>query len=587
MFDGLNQIFSTSAYTSMVDKDRARLVYGVTVVLLLLYSGFALLVPSFVGNLTMLQSALTGSGWLLNMIVVYTVGITTLVLTRVGGLSIAEYGPSIIVYVGTVMIGLNAGFIFADDTLPLMIFIVLGGLMIGETGVLISLVVALVTLAVGYAGRPDEVIRGAGLASVFNVGLELTFASALIYLYLRVSRTSEREQIVQINADRLKLAEITAKITQRISNRLSLGQVLTDAVEQVRQQYPSIYHAQIFLIDERREFARLSASTGKAGRLMLQRGHRLEIGSQSVIGQVTFTGKPIIAVAGSQDSVHKRNEFLPDTVVEAAFPLRVGENIIGALDLQSDQQDGIKQGEAPLFQSLADSIAIAIDNARLFEEAEARIQENQQLLEQARESAREVERLNRQLIGQAWEHYLTGKRGTLNLNMDYDGTDVHPNDEWTNSLARALRANEIIERVEYDVRLVSVPLRIRGQVIGAMEFELDDAEPLSAEDLDLIEKVGERFGLAVENSRLFEESQRLAQREALVNAISTRLQASNNVETVLTEAARSLEETLGAGRIAIRLGGPDLSPAAQTNGADRADQGNGQTDGQQNQPEDS
>jgi hypothetical protein len=68
--------------------------------------------------------------------------------------------------------------------------------------------------------------------------------------------------------------------------------------------------------------------------------------------------------------------------------------------------------------------------------------------------------------------------------------------------------------------------------------------------------------LAAESNRLFETSQRVAQREALVNEISTRLQASNNVEMTLNEAARSLRSTLKANRVTIRLG----TPPATTNG---------------------
>jgi hypothetical protein len=103
-------------------------------------------------------------------------------------------------------------------------------------------------------------------------------------------------------------------------------------------------------------------------------------------------------------------------------------------------------------------------------------------------------------------------------------------------------------------------------VIGAIEFELDKDSSLSPEDLALIQEVGERFGLAAENTRLFEQSQRIAQREALVNEIGVRLQASNNIETTLAEAARSLKQTLRADKVAIRLGTP---PDANGNGVSK------------------
>ena len=196
-------------------------------------------------------------------------------------------------------------------------------------------------------------------------------------------------------------------MSRRISRRLALNEVLNNAVEQIESEYPAIYHAQIFLVDETRQNAKLVASTGEVGRLLLGRKHSLPVGSLSVIGQVTVQGNPIIARTGAGDGVHRRNEFLPETMVEAAFPLRIGDNIIGALDMQSKSSGAFDDDDIPTFQSLADHLAIAIDNARLFEETEKRLQENQQLVEQTRRAAADVERLNQQLTGRFWEEYLS------------------------------------------------------------------------------------------------------------------------------------------------------------------------------------
>jgi GAF domain-containing protein len=123
----------------------------------------------------------------------------------------------------------------------------------------------------------------------------------------------------------------------------------------------------------------------------------------------------------------------------------------------------------------------------------------------------------------------------------------------------------LVERVENGRRMLVMPVQVRGEVIGAMEFELDSDGQLSAEDRQLIEEVSQRFGIAAENARLFSESQRIAQREALINEVGARLQATSNVENTLTEAARSLQHMLKAGRVSIRLGEP---PVTNGNGKD-------------------
>jgi GAF domain-containing protein len=398
----------------------------------------------------------------------------------------------------------------------------------------------------------------------FLLGLGLI--SGFTFLFLRFLRLSRSEAAAGAREDRLKLAELTTQVSQRISRRMALNEVLNNAVEQIETNYPSIYHAQIFLVDEKRQNARLVASTGEVGRLLLGRKHSLPVGSLSVIGQVTVQGKPIIARSDAGDGVHRRNEFLPETVVEAAFPLRIGEQIIGALDMQSKISGTFGDDDIPTFQSLADHLAIAIDNARLFEETEKRLQENQQLVEQTRRTASEIERLNQQLTGRFWEEYLSGQSDSMGLNVDFNSKTARKDEEWTTTLEEALSFNHPIQQAQDGTQVIAVPVRVRGQVIGAMEFELDESGNLSPEDLNLIEEVGEQLGLAAESNRLFETSQRVAQREALVNEISTRLQASNNVEMTLNEAARSLRSTLKANRVTIRLGTPPPKPPTNGNG---------------------
>ncbi|MEP6984209.1 MAG: GAF domain-containing protein, partial [Chloroflexota bacterium] len=134
---------------------------------------------------------------------------------------------------------------------------------------------------------------------------------------------------------------------------------------------------------------------------------------------------------------------------------------------------------------------------------------------------------------------------------------------WTTSIKQAIQSNQSVQSQTTDTQTVTVPLRVRGQVIGAMEFDMDDKGTLSPEDLAMMEEVSEQLGLAAESNRLYETSQRIAQREALVNEISTRLQSGTSVEMTLTSAARSLRDVLKANRVAIRLGKP---PVETTNG---------------------
>jgi GAF domain-containing protein len=455
----------------------------------------------------------------------------------------------------------------------IVLFVLLGGLLNETLGIIITTLISVVTMFVGLSLRST-------LTGVFgpeytvphfiNMTSIVVGGALVTYAFVRFSKLARSEGAAEAIAQRLRLAEITTTLSQNISRREPLNQVLSQVVEQIVSGYPAIYHAQVFLVDEGGQEAKLFASSGEVGKLLLARAHALGVGSLSVVGQGLVRREPTIAYAGREDSIHRRNEFLPETAVEAALPLRVGDVVVGVLDLQSKNVNVFKNTDTiKAFTSLADSMAIAIDNARLFEETEQRIRENQRLVEQTRLALHEVEQLNERLTGRAWSDYLRNRASDFAVKLEFDTDDTQPDrvsrkedKEWTTTLEEAIRLNYLVQESYHGKRVVAVPLRVRGQVVGAMEFELDDEGQFSGDELNLVQEVGERFGLAAENTRLLEESQRLALREALVNEISTRLQASNNVETTLAEAARSLQDSLKAAKVAIRLGQPPKENAS-------------------------
>ncbi len=556
----IEQIFDVSRYSSPLDRDRARMIYGMSslmIVLLLIVMTVPL--SADVGNL---WQALATSLDLIVVILLFIVPtLASIVLTRGGRLRQASFAL-VLAWILGLGIGIaQNGFYSASDALVVCLIILLPGLLLDVRGLVAGTAIGIGIAALSISARasvPPPASYDNGV-ELFFIVIAMTFISGFTFFFLRYAHLSRTEGVTLANEERLRLAEITTQVSQRISQRMGLSDVLNNAVEQIHHSYPTVYHSQIFLTDENQQNAELVASTGEVGRMLLGRKHGLGVGSLSVIGQVTFQGVPIIARAGNQDSVHRRNEFLPDTVVEAAFPLRIGDTIIGALDMQSKQADAFSDEVAPVFQSLADHLAIAIDNARLFEQTEQRLQENQLLVEQTRRAAEEVERLNQQLTRRFWDEYLHTQGNSLGLNVDFASRTVRSDEQWTPFLQEAVTFNHLIQEKQDGSQVIAVPLRVRGQVIGAMEFELDEDGNLTPEDLNLIEEVGEQLGLAAETNRLFETSQRVAQREALVNEIATRLQGSNNVEMTLSEAARSLRSTLKANRVSIRLGTPPVA----------------------------
>ncbi len=196
----------------------------------------------------------------------------------------------------------------------------------------------------------------------------------------------ERQHLLQQAQQRALELQTAAEIARDTTNTLALDILLTRIVNLLRERF-NYYHVSIFLIDEERAFAVVQESTGEAGKEMKQRGHRLAIGSRSIIGTATATGKPVIVNDITQSPVYFPNPLLPETRAEMGLPLKVGDQILGALDIQSVRTNSFGQDDVAVLQILADQIAIAIDNVRSYE-----------LAQKAYEEMREVDRMKSQFL---------------------------------------------------------------------------------------------------------------------------------------------------------------------------------------------
>ncbi|MBC7871720.1 MAG: GAF domain-containing protein, partial [Chitinophagaceae bacterium] len=189
-------------------------------------------------------------------------------------------------------------------------------------------------------------VIGFGATLVLLIGLSLFLRRFKGDIALAVERSVRSSELLRASAE---IAQIT-------SNTLDLKALFSEAVELIRDRF-DYYHVQIFLLDDARESAVLVASTGEVGQQLMVRGHKLAVGSQSVIGRVTQTGEPVTARDTDHDEVHARNELLPNTRAELALPILDGERIIGALDVQSIRRDAFNDTDLQALQVMSNQLA--------------------------------------------------------------------------------------------------------------------------------------------------------------------------------------------------------------------------------------
>lgn len=342
----------------------------------------------------------------------------------------------------------------------------------------------------------------------------------------------------------------TQEVARFAAGQHSIQELMDSVVNLILEQFANIYHAQIFLIDREGRYAVLQASTGKAGRQLLARGHRLGVGSTSVIGQVTRTGRTVVARDTSTSDVHRRNEFLPDTRAELAIPLRVGTRIIGVLDVQSRQRDAFDDDQINLLATMADQIAISIDNARLYQESLQRLHD--------------INVANREQAAFDWDDYLREQRADAVLQRS-GRTDT----DLSAIRAQAAQSGQTVigELTERSTVPFAVPITLRGYTLGAVAWELPAGE-FNSDRVALAEELVNRLAVTLDNARLFENSQRAAERERVVNEIAAKITGKTDINEILETAVREVGQALRAPEVAIALRvdqqpQPDQEPSGQ------------------------
>jgi GAF domain-containing protein/HAMP domain-containing protein len=380
------------------------------------------------------------------------------------------------------------------------------------------------------------------LSSVFNL-MTKQLQSLITDLEDRVlARTrdlNEQNKLLRLRSQQIQtISDVARNITQTLDLEVLLRRVTILISERF-----NFYHVGVFLVDDKGEFAVLRSANSKGGDEMLKNNHKLKVGHVGIVGYTTGTGRPRIATNVGEDSVYFNNPYLPDTRSEMALPLIVGDTIIGALDVQSTKENAFSNEDIELFSALADQIAIAITNNRLFTETASALED--------------MESIHRHYLRQEWQKesdkkYIQAYQYTP---QGVSALNTAPIEEIPSDV---MAGKPVVIKSEVDAEgmlhsTIDIPIMIRGEPIGMIRMQdvVQKGLELNETEADIVKQISDQIAIALENARLFEQTVKRAERERKVMEITNQFRSTNNTQQMLSIAIEAIQKELRTSRTQV------------------------------------
>ncbi len=401
-----------------------------------------------------------------------------------------------------------------------------------------------------------------------------TLGPVLTWLLLTwaTSIARSREQAVKALERRALQLEIASQVGQKVTAILEADELLAEVIRLIRNKF-GYYHVHIFLVDTHSNEIVLRECNGRADESLMTRGLRLTIGQESITGWVAETGQPVLCNDVTQEARYHPHELLPETHAELAIPLKIGNKVVGVLDVQSEQPYAFGEDDLTILQLLGDQIAIALENAKLFRETRHQFEAMHALHDISLDITSRLE--SKQVLAVILKQavHLLGAQGSVlavyepevnmvrnvavyNILPEYEGVMLQLKEGAVGHVVatgKPLIVNDyrhwsgrsaIFRDSPYDA-ILGVPLRWEGQVFGALSV-LDHGErrPFTDDDIRLLSLFADLASIALKNAELYTQVVQLGQQ--LEQKVEQRTNELVETQEELARKAEQLQRLLAA-----------------------------------------
>jgi GAF domain-containing protein/anti-sigma regulatory factor (Ser/Thr protein kinase) len=450
----------------------------------------------------------------------------------------------------------------------------------------ITLIITGLTLEVSHT-LPDVWV----LLAIAQVALVSWLAARNLERALRDLRSANREldqRVAERTRDlqrRSVQLQAASEVARDATGTLDVQKLLDETVQRISERF-DFYHAGVFLMSREGERVTLRAASSESGRRMLEDGHSLAVGEEGIVGHVADSGERLVVLDVGREAALFVNPGLPDTRSEIALPLVSRGRIIGVLDVHSAQPSMFTEEDVAALQTMADQLAHAIDNARLYESIKRHVEELTALhaIDMAMISTLDLDEVLSIIYEQVSEvlnvstFYIAlydEKRDELAVNLLVERgvrresitLDVGETD---GPAARVIRSRQPLwiedaadegGGVTDETLIVGggmrsmavLPLVVRDQVIGVISAQSPAPQAFDEDDVELFSSIAYQAAIAVTNARLFEEVSRRLEEANLVQEVMLAAASTLDFDLALERAIKALHRALGVDRLGFLL----------------------------------
>jgi PAS domain S-box-containing protein len=345
-----------------------------------------------------------------------------------------------------------------------------------------------------------------------------------------------QQQLAESLARREREVALATQIAQEIASAADLNELYEGAVAQIHEQF-GYYHTQLLRYDAAMQTLALAVGYGEVGQKMLGMHHSVPVGV-GLIGKAAATGKSILRADLTADPDYRPNPLLPDTKGELAIPIKLRDEVLGVLDIQSNRVNALNANDQLVLEGLCGQVAVAIEGTILRQEMESRL--------------RELNVLQRQMTREGWREYQSARPDLPGYQYDHAGVQLlaegmmPQTNGHTNGTAKRKQGGTA-------VTAATLPLQIRNETIGFLGIQSPPDKPLTPDEQEFLDAVSKEVAEALEAARLFEQTQdALSEQERLTAELETVAQVSTVASTIL-EADALLQAVVDLSKTSFNL----------------------------------